>query len=65
MRVDLFNELLESVKEGGAILRVDAAVSRETSFEDPGPSSASSRGTAPSGHPRHGEVSGIAARPRP
>lgn len=35
MRDDLFNELVASVKEGGAILRGDADPSRETLFEDP------------------------------
>ena len=31
----LFNELVESVREGGAILRGDAKASRETTFEEP------------------------------
>jgi putative transcriptional regulator len=35
MREELFNELVESVKEGGAILRGAAEASRETPFEDP------------------------------
>ncbi len=35
MRDELFNELIESVKEGGAILRGDASAGRETLFEEP------------------------------
>lgn len=35
MRDELFNELVESVKEGGAILRGESEASRETLFEDP------------------------------
>ena len=35
MRDELFNELVESVKEGGAILRGEAEAHRETSFEEP------------------------------
>ena len=35
MRDELFNELVASVKEGGAILRGSATASRETAFEDP------------------------------
>jgi putative transcriptional regulator len=35
MREDLFSELVESVKEGGAVLRGDAEASRETVFEEP------------------------------
>ncbi len=35
MRDELFTELVESVKEGGAILRSDAKASRETLFEEP------------------------------
>ena len=35
MRDDLFAELVESVKEGGAVLRGDAEASRETLFEEP------------------------------
>ena len=35
MRDDLFSELVESVKEGGAVLRGDATASRETAFEEP------------------------------
>ena len=35
MRDELFNELVESVKEGGAILRGETAAHRETSFEEP------------------------------
>ena len=35
MRDELFNELVQSVKEGGAILRGEAAAGRETQFEEP------------------------------
>ena len=35
MNDDLFNELVESVKEGGAILRGEKAAKNEWSFEDP------------------------------
>jgi len=35
MRDELFNELVKSVKEGGAILRGEAKAHREISFEDP------------------------------
>lgn len=35
MRKDLFDELLESVREGGAILRGEKAASREFILEDP------------------------------
>jgi putative transcriptional regulator len=35
MRDDLFNELVQSVKEGGAILRGVGAASREALFEGP------------------------------
>ena len=35
MKNELFNELVESVKEGGAILRDERVASRESSFEDP------------------------------
>lgn len=35
MKDELFNELVESVKEGGAVLRGDAVASRETAFEEP------------------------------
>ncbi len=35
MKDDLFNELVESVREGGAILRGDADAARETHFPDP------------------------------
>jgi len=35
MRDELFNELVKSVKEGGAILRGAAKAHRENSFEDP------------------------------
>lgn len=35
MKDDLFSELVESVKEGGAILRGKAEASRETVFDDP------------------------------
>lgn len=35
MNDDLFNELVESVKEGGAILRGEAEASREAAFDEP------------------------------
>jgi putative transcriptional regulator len=35
VRDDLFNELVESVKEGGAILRGESEPRRETVFEEP------------------------------
>ena len=35
MREELFNELVESVREGGAILRGEAEASREALFEEP------------------------------
>ena len=35
MKDDLFSELVESVKEGGAVLRGDAKASREMAFEEP------------------------------
>lgn len=35
MKDDLFAELVESVKEGGAILRGDAPASRQYAFDDP------------------------------
>jgi len=35
MRSDLFDELVESVKEGGAIVRSEQDPSRESDFEDP------------------------------
>jgi len=35
MRDDLFDELVASVKEGGAILRGDREAGREATFEDP------------------------------
>lgn len=35
MRDDLFNELVESVKEGGAILRGETAAARESAIEEP------------------------------
>lgn len=35
MRDELFAELVDSVKEGGAILRGDQEAAKETSFEDP------------------------------
>ena len=35
MRSDLFDELVESVKDGGAILRSEQDPSREFDFEDP------------------------------
>ena len=35
MRDDMFNELVESVKEGGAILRGEASAARETAIEEP------------------------------
>lgn len=35
MKDELFEELVASVKEGGAILRGDAEAARETEFEDP------------------------------
>jgi putative transcriptional regulator len=35
VKEDLFSELVESVKEGGAILRGDAEASREMAFEEP------------------------------
>ena len=35
MRDELFQELVESVKEGGAILRGDQKAAREAVFEDP------------------------------
>lgn len=35
MKDELFNELVESVREAGAILREEAEPARETSFEEP------------------------------
>ena len=35
MRDELFDELVESVKEGGAILRGEVAAGREANLEDP------------------------------
>ncbi len=35
MKDELFAELVESVKEGGAILRSEQHAKRETDFEDP------------------------------
>jgi putative transcriptional regulator len=35
MKDELFSELVESVKQGGAILRGEQGAARETSFEDP------------------------------
>lgn len=35
MKYDLFNELVESVREGGAMLRGDVEASRVTDFPDP------------------------------
>ena len=35
MRTELFEELLESVREGGAILREEKAATREARFEAP------------------------------
>ena len=35
MRNELFDELVESVKEGGAVLRNEQDPSREFDFEDP------------------------------
>jgi putative transcriptional regulator len=35
MKDELFNELVESIREGGAILREEAEASRATDFEDP------------------------------
>ena len=35
MRDELFNELVASVQEGGAVLRGEAEANRETLFEDP------------------------------
>jgi len=35
MKDELFNELVESVREGGAILRGDVEASRATDFPDP------------------------------
>ena len=35
MKDALFSELVESVKQGGAILRGEQRAARETSFEDP------------------------------
>lgn len=35
MRAELFEELLESVREGGAILREEKAAAREARFEAP------------------------------
>ena len=35
MKDALFSELVESVKQGGAILRGEQQAARETSFEDP------------------------------
>jgi putative transcriptional regulator len=35
MKDDLFNELVESIQEGGAILRGETPPTRESDFEDP------------------------------
>jgi putative transcriptional regulator len=35
MRDELFNELVESIKQGGAILRGEQPAARETRFDDP------------------------------
>jgi putative transcriptional regulator len=35
MKDDLFNELVESIQEGGAILRGEVQATRESDFEDP------------------------------
>ena len=35
MKDDLFNELVESIQEGGAILRGETRAMRESDFEDP------------------------------
>ncbi len=35
MREELFNELVQSVKQGGAILRGEDAAGKETHFEEP------------------------------
>ncbi|MGD2046787.1 MAG: helix-turn-helix domain-containing protein [Gemmatimonadota bacterium] len=35
MRDELFSELVESVKQGGAILRGEREAARETRFDDP------------------------------
>lgn len=35
MKDELFDELVESIREGGAILREEAEASRTTDFEDP------------------------------
>jgi putative transcriptional regulator len=35
MRDELFNELVKSIKQGGAILRGEQPAARETRFEDP------------------------------
>lgn len=35
MKGELFDELVESIREGGAILREEVAASRTTDFEDP------------------------------
>lgn len=35
MRDELFNELVESIRQGGSILREETAAARETVVEDP------------------------------